>query len=97
MWRILPRRRSKGLRGVGPQGGTRGNTEQWKFPHARLCAGERKLWIAKVVMLATTAMFITGLLVPNTSKGIGLRGTCSIARLVMQMFDGRSWGRYEVT
>ena len=50
-----------------------------------------------MVMLATTAMFITGLLVPNTSKGIGLRGTCSIARLVMQMFDGRSWGRYEVT
>ena len=46
-----------GLRGEGPWGGTRGDTEQWKFPHVRLRAGERKLLIAKVVMLATTAMF----------------------------------------
>ena len=39
--RILPRRRNNtgcrpGLRGVGPQGGDRGDQEQWVFPPVRL-------------------------------------------------------------
>ena len=60
--RILPTRRKSrgtrpGLRGAGPQGGSRGDQEQWVFPRVRLRADERRLLVATVVELATTAMF----------------------------------------
>ena len=54
--RILPRRRKSGgrrpgLRGAGPQGGVRGDQEQWIFPHVRLRPAERRLLVATVVRL----------------------------------------------
>ena len=44
LWRILPKRRCSrgtrpGLRGEGPQGGNRGDQEQWVFPHVREIVG----------------------------------------------------------
>ena len=100
--RVLPTRRYNmgsrpGLKGEGPQGGQRGDQEQWVFPHVRLRPHEKKLLIATVVEKATEAMFhhhyytFGGQMFQQTEGGpIGLRGTCTIARLVMQMFD-RKW------
>ena len=97
--RVLPRRRGAtgtrpGLRGAGPQGGARGDQEQWEFPRVRLRKDEKKLLVATVVMLATQAMFqhhyygFGGNKFQQMEGGpIGLRGTCTIARLVMQIFD----------
>ena len=60
------------------------------FPRVRLRAEERRLLVATVVMLATDAMFkhhyygFAGVKYQQKEGGpIGLRGTCSIARLVM--------------
>ena len=101
--RILPTRRYNtgtrpGLRGVGPQGSARGDQEQWVFPQVRLRHSEKKLLVATVVQLATEAMFhyhfygFAGSKFQQMGGGpIGLRGTCTIARLVMQVFDKR-WG-----
>ena len=97
--RVLPIRRYNtgsrpGLRGSGPQGGERGDTEQWVFPNVRLTKHEKKLLVGTVVRLATEAMFGNhyygfGNKIFQQLEGgpIGLRGTCSIARLVMQIFD----------
>ena len=102
LWRILPHRRKNkgirpGLRGEGPQGGSRGDQEQWVFPHVRLRPHERRLLIATVLEIATEAMFqyhfynFAGKKFQQLEGGpIGLRGTCTIARLVMQAFD-RKW------
>ena len=107
LWRVLPKRRHKGgtrpgLRGVGPQGGGRGDQEQWIFPRVRLRQGERKLLVATVVKLATKAMFkhhfygFAGSKFQQMEGGpIGLRGTCSIARLVMQIWDKKWVSRVE--
>ena len=102
LWRVLPKRRGTrgtrpGLKGAGPQGGERGDQEQWVFPRVRLRPKEKKLLVATVVKLATEAMFkhhyygFAGKKFQQREGGpIGLRGTCSIARLVMQMFD-KQW------
>ena len=99
--RVLPRRRytggsRPGLRGAGPQGGARGDQEQWVFPHVRLSSAEKDLVVATVVQIATEAMFkhhfygFGGKKFQQMGGGpIGLRGTCTLARLVMQIFDGR--------
>ena len=105
--RILPRRRKSGgrrpgLRGAGPQGGVRGDQEQWIFPHVRLRPAERRLLVATVVRLATQAMFqhhyygFAGTKYQQMGGGpIGLRGTCFIARLVPQVWDRRWMQRVE--
>ena len=97
--RILPRRRKKGgsrpgLTGAGPQGAARGDQEQWQFPRVRLRKDEKRLLVATVIELATEAMFSNhfygfgGLKFRQMEGGpIGLRGTCTIARLIMQIFD----------
>ena len=97
--RVLPTRRGKtgcrpGLRGAGPQGGERGDTEQWIFPNVKLTKFEKRLLVGTVVKIATEAMFknhyygFGGKIFHQETGGpIGLRGTCSIARLVMQVFD----------
>ena len=100
--RILPRRRHKGgsrpgLTGEGPLGAERGDQEQWVFPQVRLRWEERRLIIATVVEIATEAMFSHHFYGFGGSKykqmeggPIGLRGTCTMARLVMQIYD-RKW------
>ena len=101
LWRILPRRRKKqgsrpGLTGEGPMGAVRGDQEQWEFPRVKLTMEERRLIVATVVELATEAMFnnhfygFGGKKFKQMEGGpIGLRGTCTLARLVMQIFDRR--------
>ena len=103
--RILPWRRGKrgnkpGMKGEGPRGATKGDTEQWCFPNVVLSDEEKRLLIATVVSLATKAMFrlhhykFGGKMFKQMEGGpIGLRGTCSIARLAMQLFDGKWLGR----
>ena len=100
--RVLPRRRyvtgtRPGMTGAGPTGALRGDQEQWVFPHVKLTSHEKRLLVARVVEIATEAMFthhyygFAGQKFQQCEGGpIGLRGTCSIARLVLQVFD-RKW------
>ena len=104
LWRLLPRRRCTrgsrpGLTGAGPQGAARGDQEQWQFPNVRLKKDEKQLLIATIIELATEAMFTNrfygfeGKKFRQMDGGpIGQRGTRTLARLVMQVFD-RKWGR----
>ena len=99
--RVLPTRRKTsgsrpGLRGAGPQGGQRGDQEQWVFPNVTLTTEEQDLLVATVIQLATEAMFkhhfygFGGQKFQQMEGGpTGLRGTCTLARLIMQIFDGR--------
>ena len=68
----------------------------------RLTKAEKRLLIAMVIKLATVAMFKNhfygfGQKIFQQLEGgpIGLRGTCSIARLVMQMFDQKMGANHE--
>ena len=47
------------MRGVGPRGKERGDTEQWEFPHVVLEEWEKQELIAGVVELVATALFNT--------------------------------------
>ena len=97
--RILPWRRKKtgtrpGIRGSGPRGKTRGDTEQWVFPHVVLEEGEKKLLVGTVLQIMVRALFSThhysfgGKIYHQRGGGpIGLRGTAAVARLIMQVFD----------
>ena len=97
--RVLPWRRGKrgsrpGMRGTGPRGKTRGDQEQWIFPPIVLEQWEKDELISQVVKIATKAMFnnhfykFGGKMFKQREGGpIGLRGTCAVARLVLQMFD----------
>ena len=99
--RVLPTRRGRrgtrpGMRGPGPRGPTRGDQEQWEFPDVELEEWEKKLIVAEVVSLATKAMFgnhfykYGGTTYHHRGGGpIGLRGTCAIARMAMQLFDSK--------
>ena len=101
--RVLPYRRyvtgtRPGLKGAGPQGGLRGDQEQWCFPRVRLRVNEKRLLVATVVSIATQAMFkhhfygfANKKFQQKEGGPIGLRGTCTIARLCMQVFD-KKWG-----
>ena len=97
--RVLPWRRSNhgtrpGMRGSGPRGPTRGDTDQWVFPRVVLSDEEKLEIIGTVLGIAVTTMFqhhyySFGGETYRQEKGgpIGLRGTCGIARLCMQVFD----------
>ena len=101
--RVLPVRRGKrgtrpGLKGAGPRGMLKGDQEQWEFRNVVLEPWEKKQILSEVVSLATKAMFCNhfykfGGVMYHQQQGdpIGLRGTCAVARLVMQLFDGK-WG-----
>ena len=99
--RILPKRRGSrpGLKGAGLKGTTRGDLEQWEFLKVILTEEEKKLLIATMVELAKEAMFtyhfygFGGRRFEHIEGGpIGLRGTCALARLIMQVVD-RKWAR----
>ena len=97
--RVLPVRRAKtgsrpGVTGKGPSGKQRGDQEQWRFPQVTLTTEEKKMIIAEVVKITTEVMFENHLYtfggrVYRQRRGgpIGLRGTCAIARLCIQIFD----------
>ena len=108
--RILPVRRSNNgtrpsIKGKGPMGKIRGDSEQWIFPSVKLEEWEERELIATVIEIAATAMFerhfytFGGKQFKQSGGGpIGLRGTCAVARLIMQLFDQKwktvleSWG-----
>ena len=94
--RILPRRRGSrgtrpGITGTGPRGKERGDQEQWIFPHVVLTPVEKKELIATVVTenLFKKHYYSFGGKKYHQQKGgpIGLRGTCAVARVAMQLFD----------
>ena len=97
--KILPWRRSNkgtrpGVRGAGPKGPDRGDQEQWVFPRVTLSPEDKKEIVGTVLMIATKALFrnhyytFNGKTFKQREGGpIGLRGTCSLARLCMQIFD----------
>ena len=83
---------------AGPRGRTKGDEEQWAFKDVVLEDWEKRMVVAEVVSIATRAMFhhhyykFGGTTYHQAQGGpIGLRGTCAIAKLAMQMFDGM-WG-----
>ena len=97
--KVLPWRRKKGgtrpgIRGAGPKGPERGDTDQWIFPRVVLSYEDKLEIIGTVLSIATSAMFqhhyysFGGETYRQEEGGpIGLRGTCAIARLWMQAFD----------
>ena len=99
--RILPVRRHKngsrpGVTGIGPLGPDTGDTEQWIFKKVTLTKDEKREVIATVVKIITKAMFKThvysfgGKVYRQVNGGpIGLRSTCSVARLVMKVWDDK--------
>ena len=102
--RILPVRRAKtgvrpGLRGTGPLGPDIHDQEQWRFPDVVITDEERRDVIATVVSIAVKELFKNHLytfgnkVFRQTSGGaIGLRATCAIARITMNVWDNL-WGR----
>ena len=99
--RVLPVRRfvngsRPGVTGVGPSGPDRGDAEQWIFPKVKLTGSEKIDIIAQVNKIITETMFKThvytfGGQIFRQAKGgpIGLRSTCSVARLVMKIWDDK--------
>ena len=97
--RVLPKRRYNhgtrpGITGCGPMGAERGDQEQWDFPRVRIRRDEKRLLVATVLEIASGVMFhhhfygFGGQKFRQMGGGpIGLRGTCTLARLVMQEFD----------
>ena len=72
----------------------RGDTEQWIFPDVVLSEEEKKMLIAAVVSIVTKSLFenhfyeFGGKKYHQKGGGpIGLRGTCAVARVIMQLFD----------
>ena len=103
LYSILPRRRGRtgtrpGIRGDNPRGKQRGDQEQWVFKkNIILTDAMKKELIATVVSIATKELFnnnfysFGGLTYHQREGGpIGLRATCAVARLCMQLFD-RKW------
>ena len=100
--RCLPTRRRRGgtrpgVKGAGPKGRVRGDQEQWEFPNIVLEEWEKKEIMMRVVGLATKTMFekhyyeFDGRKFHQEEGGpIGLRGTCAVARFMMQLVD-KKW------
>ena len=101
---FLPRRRKRGgarptVKGAGPRGKVRGDSDQWIFPEVGKLSEEVKREIlATVVRTMVKVMWGThnyhfgGKWFKQRDGGpTGLRGTCAVARLVMSMFDIRWW------
>ena len=93
--RVLPRRTAKG--GVRP--GVRANpksTEHWYFPTDQFTKLEERMMVGMAVQIGTLAMMNThqysfnGKTYLQMAGGpIGLRATCAVARVVMNVWDAR--------
>ena len=101
--RILPVRRAvngvrPGVRGTGPLGPEVHDQEQWRFQDVVLTEDEKREVIATVISIAVKELFKNHLYsfgnkVYRQSSGgaIGLRATCAIARVTMNVWD-KLWG-----
>ena len=74
-----------------------GDQEQWEFPNIRLTDSEKRGILAMVVRITLEILFSThlygfgGEMFQQRDGGpIGLRGTCAIARVTMNVWD-RKW------
>ena len=97
--RILPVRRAKtgvrpGVKGPGPMGAEPHDQEQWRFPEVTLTEEEKKEVITAVVAIATKNLFSNHLYTfankvyrQKSGGAIGLRATCAIARVTMNIWD----------
>ena len=97
--RVLPKRRfvngtRPGVTGAGPMGAESGDQIQWKFRNMELTEFEKKLIIAKVMMIAVKTLFKSHVysfagkyFLQKVGGPIGLRSTCAVARLVMLWWD----------
>jgi hypothetical protein len=79
---------------MGPMKPDRGDQEMWVFPNVTLTEKEKREVIATVVQIAVEQMFSSHLYTFGGSfyrqaggGPIGLRSTCAVARLAMQMWD----------
>ena len=105
--RVLPTRRGRrgsrpSIISPGPRGRLRGDQEQWIFPDVVLEEWEKREILAEVVGLAVQAMFGNHYYEFGGSKfhqaqggPIGLRGTCAVARVILQLFDSKWTKRLE--
>ena len=95
LWRVLPRRTSRG--GVRP-GVTSSpeNEEHWYFPPMSMTEAEKRMVVAMVVKVGILVMMNTHVYSWNghsylqrAGGPIGLRSTCAVARVVMNEWDVR--------
>ena len=82
------------MRGEGPRGQERGDQEQWVFQNVKLKEHEKLEIIATVIEIVTKELFknhfyeFGGETYHQEGGGpIGLRGTCAVARVCMQLYD----------
>ena len=82
------------MKGSGPRGKERGDTEQWIFPRVVLEEWEIRELVGTVVEIMTRTLFAKhyytfgGIKYHQLGGGpIGLRATCAVARVAMQLFD----------
>ena len=95
LWRVLPRRTSKG--GVRP--GVTASPDQeenWYFPEVELTELEKKMIMATVIKIGVIVMmnshvysFNGETFLQKAGGPIGLRSTCAVARVVMNEWDAR--------
>ena len=102
--RLVPRRRGRtgvrpGPTGKDPKSRHVGNQDQWEFPDIVLTKEEKRRILAAVVRVAIEVLFSTHLYtfggkVFQQEEGgpIGLRATCGVARVIMNMWD-KEWLR----
>ena len=82
------------MTGTGPLGPEIHDQEQWRFPDVVINEEERREIIATVVSIAVKELFSNHLYTfgdktyrQTRGGAIGLRATCAIARVTMNMWD----------
>ena len=102
--KIIPKRRNKGgtapgVTGKDPSSREVGSQEQWVFPKVVLTKEDKRRILAAVIRVAVEVLFETHLytfggktFLQKKGGPIGLRATCAVARLVMNMWD-KEWLR----
>ena len=85
--------------GSGPMGAEPHDQEQWRFPDVVITEEEKKEVIATVVGIATQVLFSNHLYTfgnkvyrQKSGGAIGLRATCAVARVTMNLWD-KIWGK----
>ena len=96
LWRVLPRRKS-GVGGVRPGVTASPECEEnWIFPVADLTDLEEKMIMATVIKIGVIVMmnshvyeFNGDIFLQRAGGPIGLRSTCAVARVMMNVWDAR--------
>ena len=93
--RVLPRRTAKGGARPGVRADPR-NMEHWRFPSGEMTKLEERTLVGMAVQIGVLAMMNTHQYTFNgktylqlAGGPIGLRATCAVARVVMNVWDAR--------